>query len=117
VIALLLAALTIARVLAGEVGVLGPDAALLVATTMQARVQDGRFGATLTEVLADGYYADAPATAESQAIAWALVTGHLPAGPWLYAYSDADVRRMGWEAGDIVLRRGELALHLAREAP
>ena len=115
-IALLLTLELIARVLAGEVGPLGPDAMLLVASTMQERRASGEYGDTWGQVLA-GYHAEAPATESARQVAWALVTGRIPAVGFLYAYSEQDMARMGCRTGDVVISRHELTLHLARNAP
>lgn len=115
-IGLLLTVYTIARVLQGEVGSLGPEAAYLVATTMAQRQASGDYGDTWREVL-DGYYADAPATAASIAVAWTLVRGRVPSVGFEWAYSADDVERMGWRRGDVVLTDGILELHLSRREP
>jgi len=116
-LALLLAASLIAHVLAGECGELGPTAYVLTASTMQARLEAGTFGGDLVSVVEAGYYADAPATAASMAIAFALVSGHIPSMDFAFVYSEQDVNRMRWPEGDLVIRRGGLALHFRREAP
>lgn len=117
---LLLAALTIGRVLAGECGPMGAPCQYLVATSVQARLEAGTFGDTLPEVLT-AYYGDAPATESSRRIAWALVTGRVPSLGMVYAYSAEDRARHGWGPGDVVLSYwaddGILELHLARRVP
>lgn len=116
-IALLLTLELIARVISGEVGPLGPDAMLLVASTMQQRQASGDYGDTWAEVLA-GYHAEAPATQTTWQVAWALVTGRVPSVGFLYAYSAEDIARHDWRQGDKVISgTGGLELHFSATWP
>lgn len=116
-IALLLAARIVAATLSGECGPLDRPCELLVASTMQTRLEAGSYGDTLVAVVADGYYGRAPATAAASAVAWALVTGRVHSMGFEWAYSQTDLERMGWRRGDLELERNGLVLHLARTAP
>jgi hypothetical protein len=115
-IALALVIELLARMLQGECGPMGPQCQWLVATSVQERLQDGRFGEDLPAVLT-AYYGAAPATESSRRVAYALLTGRVPSLGMPYAYSDDDVRRHGWRLGDITLHRAGLTLHMARRAP
>lgn len=111
-IALLRAVVVAVSILSGECGDIGHGCEVMVARTMANRM------AARMPVL-EAYYGRGPVTARSLAAAIMLVThpDALADRRYYYAYSDADIARMGWREGDAQLCGNGMCLHLARGWP
>ena len=112
-IATLALILRIATVLQGEGGVIGRLGMVAVADTLLARREAGQSW----ELVLSAYYGNARPTGAAREIAEQML-----AHPWRsqgmkYVFSEDDRIRYGWPTGDLTIRRGRWALHLAREWP
>jgi len=102
-----------ASIIAGEAGPVGNGVELAIARTMANRVADGQ-----TNVLA-AYYGRGSVTTEAAMAATMLVLrpGLLARGGMRYVWSDDDMRRHGWPAGEMQVCGAGLCVHFGREYP
>jgi len=106
-------ALRIATVLQGEGGVIGRLGMVAVADTLLARREAGQSW----ETVLSAYYGNARPTGAAREIAEQMVAHPWKSQGMQLCYSEADRVHYGWPTGDLTIRRGRWALHLAREWP
>jgi hypothetical protein len=113
VIAAISLVMRLAWVLEGEAGPLGTIGFAAVGDTMLARREAGQ---SWDEVLS-AYYGGAVPSVMARLTAEMMVHHPWQSQGMQFVYSEADRVRMGWPEGDLILRRGRWALHLARQWP
>lgn len=113
VIATLALVLRIATVLQGEGGVIGRLGMVACADSMLARREAGQSW----EQVLSAYYGNARPTRAARDIAEQMVAHPWKSQGMKFCFSEQDRIRHGWPTGDLVLRRGRWALHLARYWP
>lgn len=108
--------LHLAYVLEGEAGCIGPDAMLATADTVLARVVSPYFPDTIEDVLG-AYYGSARPSEGALGIAMLAIFSPWRPGPYLFAYGQGDVRRLGWRPGERIICKQGYCQHFSRTFP